>query len=267
MASKRCRGRLWLLGLCLATEVLSDGVITQDSNSEDFTADMTDNVVIQGPPDQFVDRVIDGSDLSNIQVPHSKSPIDKLSADVDATLGISETHVKAGPIERQQSIMAAGVEASEEEGRRAVAAALKPSPAKARAARIINHELNSQHNFVADAGAFNIAKDEVSRIKAESAAAAIEKAVADKQQAQKQATYLLAVAEGYRKQERKALEDSEHVATKAARVAAARFRTDHLRKAKLLEAKSWKASQLASQTRAAADAAVQGAFAGLKNVQ
>lgn len=266
--------RRWrLLDLCLALACLNEAVMAQGSGADDLNVDITDGALLQGPPDPFdggsTNEDIDGA--SAVAAPSKKSnplssygltPVDKLSADVDA---ISDNRQDKA----MQNDVTVSVEDLEMEGRRAATAATsEPSPAaQERRARIEQHEINSRHTFVADAGAFNVAKDEISRAKAENAAALVERAVASKRKAEKQAAYLLAVAEGYRKQEAQAMKNVEVVATEAARRAAAQFRTDHMRNAKLLEAKSWKASQLASQTRAAADADVQKAFAGLGKVQ
>jgi len=258
--------------------------MAQGSAADDLNVDITDGALLQGPPDPFdggsTTEDIDGTSAvaapskkisSAVAAPSKKSnplssygltPVDKLSADVDA---ISDNRQDKA----MQNDVTVSVEDLEMEGRRAATAATsEPSPAaQERRARIEQHEINSRHTFVADAGAFNVAKDEISRAKAENAAALVERAVASKRKAEKQAAYLLAVAEGYRKQEAQAMKNVEVVATEAARRAAAQFRTEHMRNAKLLEAKSWKASQLASQTRAAADADVQKAFAGLGKVQ
>lgn len=253
--------RLWLLSLGLAFGNFSIGVVAQDPDADDLNADMTDNVLLQGPPDLSDDLSTNKNAASpaNKNTRRSKASIERLSADMDAISDKTETDAVVQ--EASNDI------ADEAEGRRAVAAALGDSAVKAKAARIEKDELNSRHTYMADAGAFNVAKDEISRAKAENAAALVEKAVVSKKRAQKQAAYLKAVAEGYRKQEADALKKVEVVATQAARRAASQFRREHMKKAKLLEAQSWKASQLASETRAAADAAVKRAFAGLANVQ
>lgn len=260
MAGKRCQSRILLvLGLCLATGTLSRTVVTQDPAADDLSAELPNSALLQGPPDMTTSDVSnDIVDPPSNQISPSKSPVERLSADVDAISERSGTDATTTEFD---------VSDLEEEGREAAATALAPSPAKAKAARIAAREISSRHIFMADAGAFNLAKEEISRAKAEEAAAAVEKAVADKQHAQKQAAYLLAVAEGYRKQEGQALKEAGYAATQAARRAAAQFDADHMRKARLLEARSWKASQLASRTRKAADAAIQRATTDLAKVQ
>lgn len=273
MAGAPCLGRCWLLGLCLAR-----GVLSQDPVADDPNTDMTDNVLLQGPPDPFVDNA--SSDVKTADsllaiLPQPKSSIERLSkaVGISDTSGADALAAEADSLVPTASAETDAVQQDEsaddlaQDGRQAAAAVLKPSPEKARAERIAHHEINSQHKFMNDAGAFNIAKDEISRMRAEGAAADIEKAVASKQQAEKKAAYLLAVADGYRKQQAEAMKEAEYSASKAARRAAAQFRAEHMRKARLLEARSWNASQHATKMRAAADAAVQSAFAGLKNVQ
>lgn len=258
-----------MFGLCMSVAThLSRAMLAQDP-ADDVNTDITDNILLQGPSDPFegmsakVDQDLDAAIPAPVKkaTDSSKSTIAKLSNDVDA---ISDENGKDVVVENNAVI---GGEDLEVEGRQALAAALKPSSAKERRALREHEQINSRHKFMADAGAFNVAEDEINRAKAESAAASVENAVASKRKAQKQAAYLLAVAQGYRKQAADAEKNVEVVAAQAARRAAAQFRVDHMKKAKLLEAKSWKSSQLASQTRAAADAVVQKAFAGLGKVQ
>eukprot|EP00746_Dinoflagellata_sp_MGD_P164028 gnl/MRDRNA2_/MRDRNA2_92431_c0_seq1.p1 gnl/MRDRNA2_/MRDRNA2_92431_c0~~gnl/MRDRNA2_/MRDRNA2_92431_c0_seq1.p1 ORF type:complete len:269 (+),score=82.88 gnl/MRDRNA2_/MRDRNA2_92431_c0_seq1:132-938(+) len=260
--------RLWLFGLCISVACHLSRALVAQGSADDVDTDLSDSILLQGPPDPFegtsanVDQdLVAAIPVSKKAMSSSKSTISKLSVDVDAMSDERGNDVVV------QDNAVIGQKDLEGEGRRVLAAALKPSAAKERRARREQDQINSRHKFMADAGAFNVAEDEINRAKAESAASSVENAVASRRKAQKQAAYLLAVAEGYRKQAAEAEKNVEVVATKAARRAATQFRADHMKKAKLLEAKSWKSSQLASQTRATADALVQKAFAGLGNVQ